>query len=292
MKNPYDPLKENPYDTLKVTYDAEPEVIKAAWYALGKLYAPRLAKDDQAATQEINAAYQFLKDPEKKKRLDDHLAEARAARQPDQTMCDPEIDKNIRDSMGRRLFKAMLPIAWLTSFYAWLMSFYWQRTIYFVVSLFGLSWIGNALFGSLLTPNMDYNAHSMITLIVFGGILGLLLLANAHLIIILIGVGGILHLLANANPIIILINPIIILIVGGILGWLARIVTRTDGEGIFLNVVIGIVGAFLAGFVITPLIGGAPIISGNFDIRSLVASFLGAVVLLAIVNMFRRGSVR
>ena len=88
-------------------------------------------------------------------------------------------------------------------------------------------------------------------------------------------------------------NIIIILIVGGILGWLASIVMRTDGQqGIFLNVVIGIVGAFLAGFVITPLIGGAPITSGNFDIRSLVASFLGAVVLLAVVNMFRRGSVR
>jgi uncharacterized membrane protein YeaQ/YmgE (transglycosylase-associated protein family) len=88
-------------------------------------------------------------------------------------------------------------------------------------------------------------------------------------------------------------NIIIILIVGGVLGWLASIVMRTDGQqGIFLNVIIGIVGAFLAGFVITPLIGGAPITSGNFDLRSLVASFLGAVVLLAIVNMFRRGSVR
>lgn len=88
-------------------------------------------------------------------------------------------------------------------------------------------------------------------------------------------------------------NIIIILIVGGVLGWLASIVMRTDGQqGIFLNVIIGIVGAFLAGFVITPLIGGAPITSGNFDLRSLIASFLGAVVLLAIVNMFRRGSVR
>ena len=48
-------------------------------------------------------------------------------------------------------------------------------------------------------------------------------------------------------------NIILILIVGGILGWLASIVMRTDGQqGIFLNVVIGIVGAFLAGFVITP----------------------------------------
>ena len=88
-------------------------------------------------------------------------------------------------------------------------------------------------------------------------------------------------------------NIIIILVVGGVLGWLASIVMRTDGQqGIFLNVIVGIVGAFLAGFIITPLIGGAPITSGNFDIRSLIASFLGAVVLLAIVNMFRRGRVR
>jgi uncharacterized membrane protein YeaQ/YmgE (transglycosylase-associated protein family) len=88
-------------------------------------------------------------------------------------------------------------------------------------------------------------------------------------------------------------NIIIILVVGGILGWLASIIMRTDGQqGIFLNVIVGIVGAFLAGFIITPLIGGAPITSGSFDIRSLIASFLGAVVLLAIVNMFRRGRVR
>lgn len=88
-------------------------------------------------------------------------------------------------------------------------------------------------------------------------------------------------------------NIIILLVVGGVLGWLASIVMRTDGQqGIFLNIVVGIVGALLAGFVITPLIGGAPITSGSFDIMSLVASFLGAVVLLAIVNLVRRGRVR
>lgn len=88
-------------------------------------------------------------------------------------------------------------------------------------------------------------------------------------------------------------NIIIILVVGGVLGWLASIVMRTDGQqGIFLNIIVGIVGAFLAGFLVTPLIGGAPITSGNFDIMSLVASFLGAVILLAIVNLFRRCNVR
>lgn len=86
---------------------------------------------------------------------------------------------------------------------------------------------------------------------------------------------------------------LIILIVGGVLGWLASMVMRTDGQqGIFLNVIVGIVGALLAGFLLTPFIGGAPITSGALDIHSLVSSFLGAVVLLAIVNLIRRGSVR
>ncbi|MFM5929930.1 MAG: GlsB/YeaQ/YmgE family stress response membrane protein [Novosphingobium sp.] len=84
-----------------------------------------------------------------------------------------------------------------------------------------------------------------------------------------------------------------ILIVGGVIGWLASIVMRTDGQqGVFLNVVVGIVGALLAGFLVTPLIGGAPITSGSFSAMSLISSFLGAVVLLAIVNLFRRGAVR
>jgi len=86
---------------------------------------------------------------------------------------------------------------------------------------------------------------------------------------------------------------LIVLIVGGILGWLASIVMRTDGQqGIILNVVVGIVGAILGGFLLTPLIGGAPITSGALDVRSLLVSFLGAVILLAIVNLVRRGSVR
>lgn len=88
-------------------------------------------------------------------------------------------------------------------------------------------------------------------------------------------------------------NLIIMLIVGGIIGWLASIVMRTDGQqGLLLNVVVGVVGAILAGYLITPFLGGTPITSGALDIKSLFVSFLGAVVLLAIINLFRRGSVR
>lgn len=86
---------------------------------------------------------------------------------------------------------------------------------------------------------------------------------------------------------------IILLIVGGLIGWVASMIMRTDGQqGIFLNIVVGIVGAMIAGFVVTPLIGGAPITSGEISIQSVVVSLLGAIVLLAIINLFRRGAVR
>ena len=83
------------------------------------------------------------------------------------------------------------------------------------------------------------------------------------------------------------------LIIGGIVGWLASLVMRTDGQqGILLNVVVGIVGALVAGFLLNPLIGGGNIMAGDYSASSLIVSFLGAVVLLAIVNFFRRGSAR
>ena len=86
---------------------------------------------------------------------------------------------------------------------------------------------------------------------------------------------------------------IILLVVGGLIGWVASMIMRTDGQqGIFLNIVVGIVGALLAGFLITPLIGGVPITSGVIGIQSVLVSLFGAIVLLAIVNLVRRGSVR
>ena len=87
-------------------------------------------------------------------------------------------------------------------------------------------------------------------------------------------------------------NFIIWLIVGGIVGWIASLIMRTDAQqGILLNVIVGIVGAFLGGWLISPLVGVGTINSG-FSIGSFVVSLLGAVILLAIVNLFRRGRVR
>jgi uncharacterized membrane protein YeaQ/YmgE (transglycosylase-associated protein family) len=82
------------------------------------------------------------------------------------------------------------------------------------------------------------------------------------------------------------------LIVGGVVGWLASIIMRTDGQqGLLLNVIVGIIGALLAGFIISPMVGVGTINDG-VTVGTFLVSLVGAVILLAIVNLFRRGSVR
>ena len=91
-----------------------------------------------------------------------------------------------------------------------------------------------------------------------------------------------------------MINFILWLLFGALVGWLASLVMRTDAQqGALLNIVVGIIGAFLGGLIFSALgIGGATINSNDFSLSSLLVSFIGAVVLLGIVNLFRRGSVR
>lgn len=86
---------------------------------------------------------------------------------------------------------------------------------------------------------------------------------------------------------------IIWLVVGGLIGWVASMIMRTDGQqGIILNIVVGIIGAALGGWLISPLVGVGTINQGSFSIGALVVSLIGAVVLLAIVNLVRRGTTR
>ncbi|HET9337444.1 MAG TPA: GlsB/YeaQ/YmgE family stress response membrane protein [Casimicrobiaceae bacterium] len=84
-------------------------------------------------------------------------------------------------------------------------------------------------------------------------------------------------------------NFIIWLVVGGLLGWIASLIMKTDAQqGIGLNIVVGIVGAFIGGWLVTPLLGGGTINQGDFSVMGLVSSLIGAIILLAIVNLFRR----
>jgi uncharacterized membrane protein YeaQ/YmgE (transglycosylase-associated protein family) len=88
-------------------------------------------------------------------------------------------------------------------------------------------------------------------------------------------------------------NIIIWLAIGGLVGWIASLVMRTDAQqGVFLNVIVGIVGAFIAGWFISPLVGVPTINQDALSVGAIVVSFIGAVILLAVVNLVRRGVAR
>ena len=86
-------------------------------------------------------------------------------------------------------------------------------------------------------------------------------------------------------------NFIIWLIVGGLIGWVASIVMKRP-EGTILNVVVGIVGAMLGGWLVSPLLGAGTINQNDFSLPGLLVSFIGAIILLAIVNLVQRGRAR
>lgn len=84
-----------------------------------------------------------------------------------------------------------------------------------------------------------------------------------------------------------MVGLIVWLVVGGVCGWLASMIMRTDGQqGIILNVVVGIIGSVIASF----LFGAG--INEAITINTFIYSLIGAVILLAIVNLVRRGTVR
>lgn len=88
-------------------------------------------------------------------------------------------------------------------------------------------------------------------------------------------------------------NLVILLVVGGLIGWVASMIMKTDAQqGMIVNVVIGIVGSILGGWLAGPLLGAGTINQNDFSVRGLLASLIGAVILLAIVNLIRRGAVR
>lgn len=88
-------------------------------------------------------------------------------------------------------------------------------------------------------------------------------------------------------------NIIVWLVVGGLIGWVASLIMRTDAQqGVILNVVVGIVGSVLGGWFLSPMLGVSTINQNNFSLQGLLVSLLGAVILLAIVNFARRGATR
>ena len=77
-------------------------------------------------------------------------------------------------------------------------------------------------------------------------------------------------------------------ILGGIIGWIASIVMRTDKQqGILLNIVVGIIGTFIGALIFFRGDMQRPV-----TIQAFIVALLGAMLLLALINLFRRGRVR
>ena len=86
-----------------------------------------------------------------------------------------------------------------------------------------------------------------------------------------------------------MINLIVWLVAGGLIGWVASMVMRTNAQqGIILNVAVGVIGALIGGL----LLGSSTINQNVFNLNALVVSLVGAIILLAVVNLVRRGRLR
>lgn len=90
-----------------------------------------------------------------------------------------------------------------------------------------------------------------------------------------------------------MLDWIIALVMGGVIGWVASIIMKTDAQqGIFLNIIVGCVGSILGRLLFGSFTGGGRLRDSAFDLPTLGTALLGAIVLLAIVNLVKRGKLR
>ena len=79
------------------------------------------------------------------------------------------------------------------------------------------------------------------------------------------------------------------ILVGGLVGWIASVVMKTDGgQGPIANVVIGIIGSVLGKWLFSDVLGiGGAAIAGSFTVMGLVWGVMGAIVLIALLKMMK-----
>lgn len=85
-----------------------------------------------------------------------------------------------------------------------------------------------------------------------------------------------------------MVNFLLWIIVGAVIGWAASVIMKTNNrQGLIADIIVGIVGAFVGGYFLSPLFNVTTINEGNFSIPALMVSLGGAVILLAISKLFR-----
>jgi uncharacterized membrane protein YeaQ/YmgE (transglycosylase-associated protein family) len=85
-----------------------------------------------------------------------------------------------------------------------------------------------------------------------------------------------------------MLNFLVWIVAGALIGWVASIIMRTNSrQGTIADIAVGIVGAFVGGYLLSPLFNVSTINQGNFSLPALLVSLGGAVILLAISKLFR-----
>ena len=86
---------------------------------------------------------------------------------------------------------------------------------------------------------------------------------------------------------------VFLIVIGGMLGWLAAIIARADaGMAMQRNILVGIAGALVTGLAINPLIGGSDLLGGHYGVASLLIALTGSAAVLLVVNLWRDGELR
>jgi uncharacterized membrane protein YeaQ/YmgE (transglycosylase-associated protein family) len=81
-------------------------------------------------------------------------------------------------------------------------------------------------------------------------------------------------------------NILIYLIVAAVIGWIATEIMR-DRSNLLINIVVAVVGAFIAGYFLSPIFKVGTI-NDAITVPTMLVTLLGAIILLAVVNLFRR----
>ena len=82
-------------------------------------------------------------------------------------------------------------------------------------------------------------------------------------------------------------NIIIYLVVAAVIGWVASLIMR-DRSSVLINIIVAVIGAFLAGWFISPLLGIGTI-NDAITLPTMLVTLLGAIILIGIVRLLRRG---
>jgi uncharacterized membrane protein YeaQ/YmgE (transglycosylase-associated protein family) len=88
-----------------------------------------------------------------------------------------------------------------------------------------------------------------------------------------------------------MVNILIYLLVAAVIGWIATEIMH-DRSNLLINIIVAVIGGFIAGYFLTPLFKISPIGVGAISIPAMLVTLLGSIILLAVVNLFRRGRAR